>query len=710
MSLRGVLIQKEYRSLATDVAKNFYVPLLSEAVLYKRAVGFFSSTSLIELSYGIGKLVKNGGKIELIASPKLSEEDIEAMNRGFELREKIIGDALMRELYEVDDYYEQERLNLLANLIAEGHLDIKIAFIDKNNNIGMYHEKMGIIEDCEGNKVAFSGSMNESHTAMKLNYESIDTYTSWGDDWDRVETKERAFNNLWTGIDEDVTTMRFPDVEAEIINRFKMKPADFELDEITMVRKNKTVICDEKWIIKPDDIIFYDYQQRAIENWQDNNFQGIFDMATGTGKTLTALGALEKLSEAKERRVTIIVVCPYQHLVEQWVEDITKFSIKPIVCYSSYKWKRDMKNAIFELQLGIEDHIFVVTTNATFATSDFQERVREVPGEICLVIDEAHNFGASKLSSLLYDRYDYRLALSATLERHRDEIGTKKLIDFFGEKCIEYDLARAIEEDKLTPYYYYPIEIHLEEDELEEYIDLSNKIVKSLGGARDDDDINKSTEMLLIKRARIIAGARQKVKVLKNLIRDQYIDKKNMLIYCGATSSDYSTYIEGIAGEDDKRQIDIVLRLLGNDLGMRVTKFTSEENSSERENIKKSFIEGSMLQAIVAIRCLDEGVNIPGITTVFILASSTNPKEYIQRRGRVLRKSKGKDYAKIYDFITLPRKLEEVSQVNENKGFEVSLIKREFSRVDEFSHLAENPSESLKLKERINNYYNIYNL
>jgi superfamily II DNA or RNA helicase len=281
------------------------------------------------------------------------------------------------------------------------------------------------------------------------------------------------------------------------------------------------------------------------------------------------------------------------------------------------------------------------------------------------------------------------------------------LKDYFGNKCIEYSLARAIKEDKLTPYYYHPIPIYLDDDELEAYNELTEKIIKILQNSKKDEPMPKLAETLMIKRARIIAGARNKLKALYEIIKEQYVTENQILVYCGATTVENSSYIEGKIDEEEKRQIEIVVDMLGNNLGMRVSKFTSEENAAEREMIKENFADGTMLQALVAIRCLDEGVNIPGIRTAFILASSTNPKEYIQRRGRVLRKAPNKPFARIYDFITLPRNINEPMHGSDYLNSEYSLIRREYERMEDFASLAENSSDAAKLQEKIDDFYKL---
>lgn len=205
-------------------------------------------------------------------------------------------------------------------------------------------------------------------------------------------------------------------------------------------------------------------------------------MATGTGKTFTGLGAISKLSEDLNDKLAVVIVCPYQHLVEQWVEDIVRFNMKPIIGYSSSPqkdWKQRLSKAVRDQKIRVDKSFFCfVCTNATFTNSYVQEQISKIHSPVLLVVDEAHNFGAASYARLLDDRFTYRLALSATLERHRDEEGTALLYAFFGKKCIEYSLDRAIEEDKLTPYKYYPVVVHLNDDELTAYEQLSYEMSK----------------------------------------------------------------------------------------------------------------------------------------------------------------------------------------------------------------------------------------
>ena len=695
--------------------KDFYVPVLKQAVLYKRAVGFFSSTALVEMSAGICGLVKNGGKIQLIASPHLSANDIEAINNGLKRRDDVIEEALIRQLSEPIGAEETARLNLLSNLIAAGVLEIKIAFLETDNTVGMFHEKMGLMYDNDQNIIAFSGSMNESFNAFRQNYEAVDVFTSWTSDENRVMAKQAAFNAMWNDYEPSIRVRDFPKVADLIVKKYRTdNNTDLSLDEKSFDAESN----DESFATKadngphiPSEVKMRPYQIEAINSWAEKDYRGIFDMATGTGKTYTALAAIATLYKATSNNLAVFIVCPYQHLVEQWKDDIVAFGMKPIVCYSASaqrNWKERLKTAATSFNIGVQNHFCVVTTNATFSSDYVQGIVKKMRGNVLLVVDEAHNFGAENLSTTLMDNMKYRLALSATIDRYGDPEGTSKLYAYFGEKCIEYTLKDAIDNKMLTPYYYYPVVVSLSETELEEYLDLTAKIRKNVHpDKRGKVVLSEYAKMLLIKRARLVSGAVEKIDVLRRLMQD-YKDDNHMLVYCGATTMHDVDYKEGKAHADDIRQIDLVADLLGNELGMRVSKFTSEEDAAERERIKADFDEGEHLQAVVAIRCLDEGVNIPSIKTAFILASSTNPKEYVQRRGRVLRLFKGKTHAVIYDFITLPFALELTNQVEpEVLESGKSLALREIVRMKDFAAIAENPFDSDDLISQIQSAYGI---
>lgn len=710
MSLKDVDVRFEYRSLIHNIAKEFLIPALNEAIAYDRAVGFFSSSILSNIAFGIDGLARNGGRIRLVSSPYLSDEDKMAIRQGYKNRNETIRSALISQLKTPINDIEKEQLNLLANLIADGILDIKIAFTEDTTKIGMYHEKLGIIKDSENNTIAFSGSMNESENALTANYESIDVFCSWKNEEERINAKQSAFDSIWNNCEPNIIVVDFPEIKDEIINRYKIRNIDYAKPPIHYQEIFRSLIPGAK---VPDEFKFHDYQQEAIDNWVKKGYKGIFDMATGTGKTYTGLGAVARLNFELKGHLAVIIVAPYQHLVEQWVEDIEKFSMHPIIGYSSSPqkdWKKRLDNAIRNQKLKVKGCEFFcfVCTNATYSSEFVQNTLSKIKDDCLLLVDEAHNFGAYNLRKLLNKQFKYRLALSATLERYQDEDGTQALFKYFGEKCIEYTLERAIQEHKLTRYKYYPIFVSLTDDELSEYY----KLTKQLGQCCKKDKsgkkvLNEKGKKIAIKRARLIAAAENKLQALQKSITP-YINSSGILVYCGAANTkqfDDDFYPSG--SDEEIRQIDAVTDLLGNKLNMKVSQYTSCENIEERQILKEKFSEGKDLQALIAIKCLDEGVNIPSIKTAFILASTTNPKEYIQRRGRVLRLYKGKEYAEIYDFITLPKSLEDsCSDTEYELKMGLGLIRNEMSRAFEFARLADNYVEAnIKLDEVRNIYH-----
>lgn len=692
-------IKPEYRSLQNDIVSEFYCPLLKIANKYQRAVGFFSSSALIEISKGITGLIKNGGIIELIASPKLSKEDVMAIEQGIRIRDEVIAERISEAIDKPKNNDEADRINLLINLIAQKKLEIKIAILEDDDYIGMFHEKLGLIYDIDQNIIAFTGSMNESNMAFRHNYESIDVFKSWekGTEAERVINKKNVFNAMWRNYEPHITILDFPEASQKKLFQYrKNDQIDLEIDEkLLSQERNNRNLDDKKYKpIIPKWLNLRLYQNEAIDKWEEKKYVGIFDMATGTGKTYTGLAAIERLFINRKAPLGIFIVCPYQHLVAQWVEDIKKFGMNPVICHSASpqkKWTSRLKDACLSIEIGMSEHMCAIFTNATYSTKKVQDIIEKVKGQSLLIIDEAHNFGAENLSKFLDLKIPYRLALSATLDRHGDEIGTKKLYDYFEEKCIEYTLKEAIDNDMLVWYYYHPIVVNFDEVELQNYLEISKQISQAMR-VTSKDEKSDFVKMLLIKRARMVASAGQKITALISEM-STHVNENHMLVYCGATTMKDIDYDEDNPPIDEKKQVNIVTKRLGNDLGMKVAKFTSEETADQREKLKSEFDKGDRLQTLIAIRCLDEGVNIPSIRKAFILASSTNPKEYIQRRGRVLRTHAGKTHADIYDFVVSPLPLDMIDDYDEETiRLSRSLVKKEIKRMKDFAELAKNPS------------------
>jgi DNA phosphorothioation system restriction enzyme len=426
----------------------------------------------------------------------------------------------------------------------------------------------------------------------------------------------------------------------------------------------------------PSVIHLREYQQVAIRNWFRNNCQGLLEMATGTGKTITALSALAKLWEVTNR-LGVVIVCPYTHLVDQWVKDIKLFNMSPIVAYQSRRlWEESLYNEVSAFQSGLTNHFCVITTIATFTSDSMQNILKYIGEDVLFIADEAHHLGAKRNKECLIPTIPFRLALSATPNRWHDEEGTGELIDYFGNSIVyQYGLDKAIGKF-LTEYYYYPHIVYLDEDESEYYYEVTKKIAR-MSFLKESIDENESLQSLLIERSRIIGRARNKIGVLKDLMKNS-TDSKYNIVYCGDSKL------------DGEKQIDSVVKMLGNELDMNVHTFTSREDKEKRQELLKMFEDGD-IQVLVAIKCLDEGVDVPATQTAYILASSTNPREFIQRRGRVLRKHKNKQFSYIHDFIVIPRQLEEMDSVDPALfNTERNLIKRELVRFTEFADLAIN--------------------
>ena len=718
MSFESINVKNCYRTADDNIVEDFLTPVLKEAVIYKRAAGFFSSTALVELSRGIAGLVKNNGKMQLIVSPKLSEEDIKAIKEGYKRKEEIVQECLLNSLSEELDSNEKDRLNLMIDLIAKGILEIKIAIMDNDDDFGMYHEKIGIIIDKNRNAFAFTGSYNESLNSYVNNFESLDVFSTLKGEYERVDEKNISFDKMWNNVTNKLQVIDIPEaITKELFEvhyeKEKVKSEeDIIIEESIKPKKAKPSLTFDK---------LREYQKDAINKWEDTGFNGIFDMATGTGKTFTAIGAATRLYEKLDGNLAVFIVCPYTHLVEQWAEDLIQFGFNPIIGYgesSDKKWKEKLESKSMLFKMGSPNDKFFcfITTNASFKRPFIQEQLHKVENKnVLFIADEAHNLGASDMLSKLNYNIKYRLALSATFERHNDEYGTSAILDYFNNNyCIHYDLKKAIEMGMLTEFNYHPIITSLSEEELYDYGKLTTELTKYLRKDKNGKlKLSDQAKFILLKRAKLVAASSEKLPIIVELLKSQYKRENgiyNTLVYCGATTINDPGYDEFKADNDDLKQINLVKKLIKdefekNGVDLNIARFTSLEDNKMRSLIKEQF-SSKDINIVTAIKCLDEGVNIPAIKTAYILASSTNPREYVQRRGRVLRKFEGKDYAEIYDFITLPRPLSEASSMNkEALVSDVGLIKRELTRIKDFADTASNYSEIYDIIEEINSIY-----
>jgi DNA phosphorothioation system restriction enzyme len=428
----------------------------------------------------------------------------------------------------------------------------------------------------------------------------------------------------------------------------------------------------------PADLRLRSYQQQAVTNWFQNRGRGTLKMATGSGKTITALAIATQLYQQIGLQV-LIVICPFRHLVTQWGRECEQFNLQPILaCDSIHKWQARFSHELARINTQQQAFLTVITTNETLITPGFQTQLKYLPDRTLIVGDEVHNLGAKKRQSSLPRNIGLRLALSATPERHYDEAGTQNILDYFGDILQpEFTLKEAIAQGALVHYLYYPILVELTDRETEEYLKLSRAIARKLlfqskDRATSHDDLDRlELAPLLMQRARLIGAAANKLTALRDLMRDR-LDTSHTLFYCGDGSS------------DSTQQLAAVTHLLGNKLGYRVNTYTADTSLLDREHLRHQFESGA-LQGLVAIRCLDEGIDIPAIRHAVILASSTNPRQFIQRRGRILRPDLGKERATLYDMVVLPPQLD-----RDTLEIERNLLKKELRRLVEFADLADN--------------------
>lgn len=704
MSFQELDIQIRYRSEIHSFPRDFLIPVLSQTKVYKRGAGYFSTSALIQLSVGLFEMAQHGGKIQIVCSPNLDKKDIEAIDYGYRNRDEVITEALVKSIQDPITYFEEERLNLVATLIAGGNLDLKIAFLEDETGIRLYHEKIAIFVDEDGNRISYAGSANESGNGIDGNFESLYTFCSWKDasQVEGVRIAEDDFDQMWNNTTDRLHVIDFPDIVVQKLMKYKKTSGiSSNIDEEEF--GYRSYLKSQQKFRVPDGVALHDYQENAVQEWQINGYKGIFDMCTGAGKTFTALYGMVQLAKKVDEKIAVIIVCPYIHLVSQWEEDVENWCSVPIIIAhsksSNSNWKQDMVKAYKRFKK--EGSPFVaITTNDSFAGDEIQQyMVRFTENQnVLLIVDEAHNFGSSQMIEVMPWNVSYRIALSATIKRYMDKTGTDKINEYFGKKCIEYTLERAIEEGNLVHYNYFPIPVALSDYELSEYRNLSKKLKQYIIIKNGKMKISESGKHIIYQRTRLLAGAENKVELLMDLMRD-YKEDNNILIYCGATS------VEDDDTGEFVRQIDLVTKKLQIDYQMSVKRFTAEENLKERQNIKTYFAQG-MYQAVTAIKCLDEGVNIPGIKTAFIMSSSRNPKEFVQRRGRLLRKSDNKKKAVIFDFITLPREVDNIvpGDIDEDR----TIIVGEIARMVEFGKLSDNPEVTDNLVNQIMTAYNYY--
>jgi DNA phosphorothioation system restriction enzyme len=691
MSLETLKLPFYVTTSEHDPVADFFDPVLERAQQYDIAVGYFSSAWLRDAAHGMATFAIKGGRARWVISPEISVEDFKSLQVDGQLSDERVHDFISQSYEYLYDHLTQHTREALGWLLHDGVLTFKVG-IPKNRLSGIMHAKQGIFTDEFGNRVGFQGSYNLTGGAA-TNWEAFSVFCDWTSN-ESLERNNRiagSFDRMWRGLDPNLALF---DPSSADLERFVSAARDSSRHYELFPPEKPTSPCVPEHFLT--DGRLRGYQEEGIRKWFKNNGRGILHMATGTGKTVTALTAVTRLNDfvaQKNGQLCIVITVPYQHLAEQWAREAIEFGFEPVLCYGGVdRWMEECQRRLNELRSKITQHVMLIAVNASMADKPFQAVLNSFNGNILFVGDEAHNLGAPSNLQALPESAAFRLGLTATPDRYGDEEGTEGLKRYFGEIVLDYGLDKAISGGHLCRYLYYPILVHLDDDEQDEYAELSTRIGRLFGqAAKPESDKGEQLNRLLIKRARLVGKARNKLPELIKLLKQQG-DVSHTLIYCGDSK------------ENGQRYLDTALARVGGELGLRASPFTSEENNDERTRLLKQFAAGD-IQALLAIRCLDEGVDVPMTRTAYILASSANPKEFVQRRGRVLRRSEGKTRAYIYDFIVVPD-LEKLSD-QAPSNVERSLMKRELARFNEFATLAENHGEALSAITEIKKSLNL---
>ena len=668
-------IRPEYRSDSNNLLQDFYVPCFLNSCSYSRAVGFFTSRGLSVAAQGLVEFIKKGGNMRLVASPLFEPDDIEAIRRGYRARDQVVKQALLRQIETAQNNLVKNRLGYLAWLITEEHLDIRIAIPVDGENVptrGIYHEKLGIFKDRFGNIVSFTGSPNETAGGLVENFETIDVFWSWDDPHGRAIRKLQNFERLWDNLTPGLSIHEFPEAVREQLLKFRPvgKP----------VRDNEPTLSQALW----------DHQKEAIEAWEKCDRHGLLCMATGSGKTTTALAAAERCPNL----ALLVISVPKAALVDQWAKEVLEYPKfqQPILVYDS---ATNWQERLFRRLRGIRqadklNPVIVIGTMHSISNDRFNSVMIDahVKGNMLLIVDEVHNVGARSFRKVLREEYVWRLGLSATPVRHFDEEGTGVINSYFGGTIYVYDMRKALGDGKLCPYKYYVYPANLTEAEHEEYQNLTQLITKlrhdyasedvSYQSHNSFDGDSDEVKSLLFRRARILKKCEAKAKALTEALEEHPI--KRGLIYC--------------ADEDQLVRMAAVLR----EMGIQHLTYTSKTPKDTRCETLEALDRGH-ISALLAIDCLDEGVDIPTVDHAIILASSTNKRQFIQRRGRILRQALGKNLATLVDIIALPPR---------TMGSEAKkILKGELARAKEMAELSYNKHQALNHIKEITEQYGV---
>lgn len=660
-----------YRTHKDSIDQDFYVPCFSESIRLDRAAGYFSLHSLTLSIDGLIRFIRKGGQINLICSPDLSQADAELIDACVSLDKDHVTKSLIESIIGANLSDEElAQLDVVCNMLTEGKLTIKIAY----QPLGIFHEKFGVFIDEESNKVYFTGSLNETKRAFKFNQESIQVSYSWLSDYTAkyIEEEELYFNQLWNNQDESVVVIDFPTaVEKELLNCYKRSDTlEAAIDNYisSHIAKGKKTL--------------YSYQEEAIKQFCENGYKHFYEMATGTGKTFTSVKTIQTLEKKCEENLFVVVCVPQVDLQTQWANALQEEGYDKVYLFggNGKSFEQTFGEASIEY-LAYERNVVCVAVYDTFFSKVYPKIQRSY--SIFLIVDEAHNLTKGNLAALEKLNPKYKLGLSATIQRF-SESESEAIARFFTPgDTFYYGIEDAIDNDFLSKYEYHPIFVRLNEEENDKFLLKSKLLAQELNKKEPDLEV---IDKLRRERSLILKQASNKLVKLRELTDNGY-NFVNSVVYCGQ-------------GKDDEGEsiIDSVTKILY-EKGLVVSQFTS--HTFDRKRVLYEFEHG-FFDTLAAIKCFDEGVDVPKLDKIYIMASDSALRQTVQRRGRVLRKCKesGKTIAHIYDMVVLPA-IEAGTYGCEG------LLKIELSRAREYNRLALNKDDNEAKFCEIENDYHI---
>ena len=673
MNLSELALKDSYSSDEDNIVNEFYNPVLGCATGYDRITGYFSPSILAIASRGFAGIIKNSGRIRIITSIKINADTFNAvkMSGSAELDDAIFN-GIDFDLSQLEQELEKDYLRVFAHLYKNGQLEVKVAILDKHP--GILHQKIGIVRDHESNAISFSGSNNETPGGVINNIEEFKVFKGWvpassayfTDDQSRFE---KYWNNKARGVKVVSIGSAIKSRLVHIVNPDK----DIE-PTLKRIRDSEEAHTKSGKKQSESTRSLRTYQRRAIDHWVKNGYHSIFEMATGTGKTFTAINALIRFKKDKGYMRAVIVV-PLATLTTQWMEDVRSLIPNTTIVNTSTNrsgWRHKLDNLTLSRKLGEENDFILITTYSMFSNEDFGERILGFGEDMILLADEMHNLvNANRIRALGVSTYKYRLGLSATPARLWQQDGSIIVRKYFGNNEYVFSLKDAIKDKFLVEYNYHPLPIKLTTGEYGRYTELSREISR-IRHRTDSNQENKALQIKLIERARIKKNAMGKLVSLEDCLKSL---QKQELLY------DALIYVDN---EDILQDLQSMLSRSG----IRTTKFTGTNTIDQRLSAINNLKEHS-INAIVAIKCLDEGVDIPSAKLAFFLSNNTDPREYVQRLGRVLRLSGDKKTAEIYDYIVTPPS-GVVYEDEADRKIARNMIKNERIRVQFFNGLAIN--------------------